>query len=76
MTLIDFIKEYPDVASCKAKFKQYREHMGVVCPKCGGETHYWKKDKDSYTEGKSWRNSAMGAYSNQQCKKASSQHIS
>ena len=35
MTLIDFIKEYPDEVSCKVKFKQYREHIGVVCPKCG-----------------------------------------
>jgi predicted RNA-binding Zn-ribbon protein involved in translation (DUF1610 family) len=48
MTLIDFIKEYPDEASCKAKFKQYREHVGVVCVKCGGTAHYWKSDKESY----------------------------
>jgi len=48
MTLIDFIKEYPDEASCKAKFKQYREHIGVVCPKCGGKEHYWKRDKENY----------------------------
>jgi len=48
MTLIDFIKEYPDEASCKFKFKQYREQVGVVCPKCGGEEHYWKRDKESY----------------------------
>ena len=48
MTLIDFIQEYPDEASCKAKFRQYREHVGVVCPKCGSETHYWKRDKECY----------------------------
>jgi DNA-directed RNA polymerase subunit RPC12/RpoP len=48
MTFIDFIKEYPDEASCKAKFKQYREHVGVVCPKCGNGDHYWKRDKESY----------------------------
>ncbi|MDR2979961.1 MAG: IS1595 family transposase, partial [Bacteroidales bacterium] len=35
MNLIDFIKEYPDEASCKAKFKSYREQTGVVCAKCG-----------------------------------------
>ena len=35
MTLIDFIKEYPDESSCKSKYKQYSEHVGVVCPKCG-----------------------------------------
>jgi len=48
MTLIDFIQEYPDEESCKAKFKQYREHVGVVCPKCGGENHYWQRDKECY----------------------------
>jgi len=48
MILIDLIKAYPDEESCKAKFKQYREHVGVVCPKCGGENHYWKRDKESY----------------------------
>jgi len=48
MTLIDFIKEFPDEASCKLKFKQYRERAGVICIKCGGESHYWKSDKESY----------------------------
>ena len=48
MTLIDFISEYPNEDSCKAKFKQYREHVGVVCPKCECKDHYWKRDKDSY----------------------------
>ena len=48
MTLIDFIKDYPDEASCKAKFKQYREQVGVICPKCGSTSHYWKRDKESY----------------------------
>jgi predicted RNA-binding Zn-ribbon protein involved in translation (DUF1610 family) len=48
MTLIDFIKEYPDEDSCKAKFKQYREKVGVICPKCGGKDHYWKRDKEAY----------------------------
>ena len=48
MTLIDFIKEFPDEESCKLKFKQYRERVGVNCPKCGGESHYWKSDKESY----------------------------
>ena len=48
MRLIEFIKEYPDEASCKIKFKQYMEQVGVVCSKCGGEAHYWKRDNDSY----------------------------
>ena len=48
MTLIDFINEFPDDASCKVKFKEYRDHVGVVCPKCGCRDHYWKRDKESY----------------------------
>ena len=48
MNLIDFIKEYPDEAACKAKFKEYREQVGVVCAKCGCTSHYWKKDKEQY----------------------------
>ena len=48
MTLIDFIKDYPYESSCKAKFKAYREQVGVVCPKCGSHEHYWKRDKESY----------------------------
>ena len=48
MTIIDFTKEFPDEASCKAKFKEFREQVGVVCPKCGCERHYWKSDKECY----------------------------
>jgi hypothetical protein len=40
MNLIDFIKAFPDEGSCQAKFKAYREHVGVVCPKCGHREHY------------------------------------
>ena len=46
MTLIDFIKEYPDEESYKTKFRQYREHAGIVYPKCGSEAHYWKRNKE------------------------------
>lgn len=48
MNLLNFIEEFPDEASCKAKFKEYREQVGVVCPKCGSKDHYWKKDKGCY----------------------------
>lgn len=48
MSLIDFITEFPDEASCKQKFKEYREQVGVVCAKCDGKEHYWKKDKEQY----------------------------
>ena len=48
MTLIDFLTHFPDEESCKQKFKAYRDQVGVVCPKCGGSSHYWKKDKEQY----------------------------
>lgn len=48
MTLINFIEKFPDELSCKQKFKEYRNQVGVVCPKCGGKDHYWKKDKEQY----------------------------
>ena len=48
MTLIEFINEFPDELSCKSKFKQYREHIGVICFRCGCKEHYWKQDKESY----------------------------
>ena len=40
MTLIGFIKEFPYEESCKVKFRAYRDHLGVVCPKCGCRDHY------------------------------------
>jgi hypothetical protein len=40
MNLIAFIKAYPDEASCRAKFKEYRYHVGVVCPKCGSRIEF------------------------------------
>lgn len=48
MSLLNFIEQFPDEASCKQKFKEYRDQVGVVCSKCGGEDHYWKKDKEQY----------------------------
>src|SRR5690554_6835380 len=48
MNLIEFITQYPDEESCKQKFKEYREQVGVICSKCGGTSHYWKKDKEQY----------------------------
>ena len=58
MTLIDFIKEFPDEKSYKVKFKAYRDHVGVVCPKYGCRDHYWKRDKESYEcKGCSYRQS-------------------
>ena len=48
MNLLNFVEQFPDEASCKVKWKEYRDSQGVVCPKCGGKDHYWKKDKENY----------------------------
>ena len=48
MNLIDFITTFPDEESCKQKFKEYRENVGVVCLKCEHTKHYWKSDKEQF----------------------------
>ena len=48
MKLIEFSSHYPDELSCKNAFKQYREQEGVVCKKCGNQTHYWKKKREQW----------------------------
>ena len=48
MNLLNFVSQFPDEDSCKAKWKEYRDKQGVVCPKCNSTEHYWKSDKDSY----------------------------
>jgi hypothetical protein len=48
MNLINFISQYPDEASCKAKCKAYRDREGIIFPDCGHNEHYWKKDKECY----------------------------
>ncbi len=48
MNLLNFSTQFPDEESCKAKWKEYREKIGVVCPRCGSKEHYWKSDKESY----------------------------
>jgi transposase-like protein len=48
MNLLNFVSQYPDEASCKSKWKEYRDKQGVDCVRCGGKAHYWKKDKENY----------------------------
>ena len=35
MNLLNFVDQFPDEASCKLKWKEFRDRQGVVCPKCG-----------------------------------------
>jgi hypothetical protein len=48
MDLIKFSDLYPDEHSCKAKIKEIRDRNGVICSGCGGNKHYWKRDKEMY----------------------------
>lgn len=48
MNLIEFISEFPDEESCMARWKEYREKIGLVCPNCKCEEHYWKSDKECF----------------------------
>jgi hypothetical protein len=48
MNLIKFIESFPDEASCRAKFKEYRDEQGVLCRKCGNTDHYWLKTIEKY----------------------------
>lgn len=48
MNLLNFVEQFPDEASCKAKWKELRDKQGVVCCKCGHSEHYWKSDKECY----------------------------
>jgi len=50
MKLIDFISRFPDENSCRAKFKEYRDLVGVTCPKCGCKVHYWVGGKSQRYE--------------------------
>ncbi len=48
MNLIKFLDEFPDEASCRAKFKGYRDKEGVTCRRCGHTEHYWLKSIEKY----------------------------
>lgn len=41
-SFIDFTRKYSSEKVCREKFKEYKEMVGVVCPKCGCTHHYWK----------------------------------
>ncbi len=48
MNLLNFIEQFPDEESCKLKFKEVRDKVGVICSECSGKDHYWKNDKWQY----------------------------
>jgi hypothetical protein len=48
MNIIEFASKFPDEASCKVFFKEYREKQGLQCRKCGGSTFHWLKTHDRW----------------------------
>jgi len=48
MNLLNFVAQYPEETSCRKKFKEYRDRIGVICPHCGSTEHYWKQDREQY----------------------------
>ncbi len=48
MRLSVFYKSFPDELTCYQILRCIRETQGVICKKCGGIEHYWKKDKKSF----------------------------
>ena len=43
VNLINFIEQFPDETSCKLKFKEMRDQVGVTCRHCGSKKHYWQR---------------------------------
>ena len=48
MNILDFAINYPDEETCREKFKQQRDQMGVTCRRCNCKEHYWLENKQAY----------------------------
>jgi len=48
MRLSDFFKNYGDEESCKQKWKEIRDQVGVICKKCGCKNQSWRKGIEQY----------------------------
>jgi transposase-like protein len=48
MNLLNFISQYPDEDSCKHKFKEIRDSVGVICSGCNSNEHNWIQNKWQY----------------------------
>jgi len=48
MNLLNFTAKFPNEESCKLKYKEVRDKVGVICSSCGSKEHYWKNDKWQY----------------------------
>ncbi len=48
MNLLNFISQFPDEDSCKLRFKEFRDQVGVSCSKCDSKEHRWIQNKWQY----------------------------
>ncbi|KAA6319315.1 hypothetical protein EZS27_030775, partial [termite gut metagenome] len=48
MNIIKFNENFPDEATCILQFKEQKDRIGVICPKCGCKEHYWLQNKLRY----------------------------
>jgi DNA-binding XRE family transcriptional regulator len=48
MKILEFYTRYPDEESCKKEFVNFRLKEGVICNRCKGITHYWKKKREQW----------------------------
>lgn len=48
MKLLEFESKFPDEATCRMRFKEIRDGIGVKCRKCGGFEHYYLDSRCQY----------------------------
>jgi hypothetical protein len=48
MDIFSFSLHFTDEESCILHYKGQRDKEGVICNKCGGNEHYWLKNKIAY----------------------------
>jgi len=48
MNLLNFIAQFPDEDSCKLKFKEFRDQVGITCSKCNSREHNWIQNSWQY----------------------------
>ncbi|MBI9065768.1 MAG: transposase [Salinivirgaceae bacterium] len=48
MKFKEYYLQFPEEELCIKILKTLREQKGLLCKKCGNQTHYWKKDKKKF----------------------------
>lgn len=48
MSILTFLKDFPDSKTCADHFKKQREKEGIICKKCQSKEHYWLNCKSQW----------------------------